>query len=336
MSKVQRRLAGFHDVRGVTRGERLVLASLAQLAWYRNDPAAEVADVARRAWGDGALLGDTSIEDLPAYQVVYALVMADALADAEAACDQLLAAGSAQGSIITFGAGSGLRAWVRQRRGALSAAAADGAQGLAALRELGQPLEYQQAMTFVGVRGTVEALVARGELDVARADAGGDRLRRRDLRPRPAQPRPARARAAAARPGPHRRRPRRPARVRRPRRARRRHRRRTTRGGWRCAGASPLRTPRDGGGAEPAASTDRQPRAARAQARWLARPRRRGRRPAGAGADARRRAADRAAASRRSSCSTAVAAAAGGGARARRPRHRAARRRPAQRPRPRR
>lgn len=167
MSKVQRRLAGFHAVRGVTRGERLVLASLAQLAWYRNDPAAEVADVARRAWGDGALLGDTSIEDLPAYQVVYALVMADALADAEAACDQLLAAGSAQGSIITFGAGSGLRAWVRQRRGALAAAAADGAQGLAALRELGQPLEYQQAMTFVGVRGTVEALVARGELDVA-------------------------------------------------------------------------------------------------------------------------------------------------------------------------
>ncbi len=167
MSKVQRRLAGFHAVRGATRGERLVLASLAQLAWYRNDPAAEVADLARRAWGDGALLGDTSIEDLPAYQVVYALVMADALADAESACDQLLAAGSAQGSIITFGAGSGLRAWVRQRRGRLAAAAADGAQGLAALRELGQPLAYQQAMTFVGVRGTVEALVARGELESA-------------------------------------------------------------------------------------------------------------------------------------------------------------------------
>ena len=164
--KVERRLAGFHAVRGVTRGERLVLASLAQLAWYRNDPAEQVADLARRAWGDGALLGDTSIEDLPAYQVVYALVMADALADAEAAADQLLGAGTAQGSIITFGAGSGLRAWVRQRRGALAAATADGAQGLAALRELG-PLAHQQAMTFVGVRGAVEALVAQGDLPAA-------------------------------------------------------------------------------------------------------------------------------------------------------------------------
>ncbi|MDW5593725.1 AAA family ATPase [Conexibacter stalactiti] len=166
--EVARRLARFATVRGTTRGERLVLASLAQLAWYRNAPAEEVADLARRAWGDGALLGDTSIEDLPAYQVVYALVMADALEDAEAAADRLLAAGSTQGSIITFGAGSGLRAWVRQRRGLLAEAAADGAQGLAALRELG-PLAHQQAMTFVGVRGTVEALVARGELEAADA-----------------------------------------------------------------------------------------------------------------------------------------------------------------------
>jgi DNA-binding CsgD family transcriptional regulator len=164
--EVARRLAPYATVRGTTRGERLVLASLAQLAWYRNAPVEEVADIARRAWGDGALLGDTSIEDLPAYQVVYALVMADALEDAEAAADRLLEAGSAQGSIITFGAGSGLRAWVRQRRGLLAEAAADAAQGLAALRELG-PLAHQQAMTFVGVRGAVEALVARGELEAA-------------------------------------------------------------------------------------------------------------------------------------------------------------------------
>lgn len=166
--EVARRLAPFAAVDGATRGERLVLASLAQLAWYRNAPVGEVADLARRAWGDGALLGDTSIEDLPAYQVVYALVMADALEDAEQAADRIVAAGHAQGSIIAFGAGSGLRAWVRQRRGALAEAAEDGAQGLAALRELG-PLAHQQAMTFVGVRGTVEALVTRGELDAAAA-----------------------------------------------------------------------------------------------------------------------------------------------------------------------
>ncbi|HEY8582510.1 MAG TPA: AAA family ATPase [Capillimicrobium sp.] len=174
--RIAERLAPFEGVAGETSGERLVLASLAQLSWYRNDPVGSVATIARRAFRGGRLLEDTSIEDLPAYQAVYALVMADALDEAQEAVDRMVAAGRVQGSAIAFGASSGLRAWVRQRRGFVADAAADGAQSFATLAQLG-PLEFQQAMSFVGVRATVEALVERGELDAAQqtlVDTGFD------------------------------------------------------------------------------------------------------------------------------------------------------------------
>ena len=163
------RLRAFADLPGTDRAQRTLLALLAQRAMYDVRPAAEVAELAQRALGDGAYAADADGGLIPWANAVNALVAADrvepALAEIEHARRRLREGGAAP---VEFAAVSGAAATVAWRRGDVAGAEADAEAAMAALA-FSDPGAAIVALRAVGARFLVLAALERDDVDAATA-----------------------------------------------------------------------------------------------------------------------------------------------------------------------
>ena len=161
------RLRAFAGVPGANRAERTLLALLAQRGMYDVRPAAEVAELARRALGDGAYAADAADGLIPWANAVDALVAADAVraaaAEVEHARRRLREGG---GSPVEFAAVSSAAASVAWRRGDVAGAEADAAAAVEALA-FSDPGAAIVALRAVAARFLVLAALERDDVDAA-------------------------------------------------------------------------------------------------------------------------------------------------------------------------
>ena len=163
------RLRSFAELPGSDRAQRTLLALLAQRGMYDVRPAAEVAELAQRALGDGAYAADAADGLIPWANAVNALAATDhvdaAAAEVEHARRRLREGG---GSPIEFAAVSSAAAAVAWRRGDVTAAEADAEAAVAALA-FSDPGAAIVAVRAVAARFLVLAALERD--DVAAAGA---------------------------------------------------------------------------------------------------------------------------------------------------------------------
>ena len=166
------RLRRFADLPGDDRAQRTLLALLAQRAMYDVRPAAEVAELAQRALGDGAYAADAADGLIPWANAVNALAAADhveaAGAEVEHARRRLRAGG---GSPLEFAAVSGAAAAVAWRRGDVVVAEAD-AEAMVAALAFSDPGAAIVAVRAVAARFLVLAALERDDVDAAEAAIG--------------------------------------------------------------------------------------------------------------------------------------------------------------------
>ena len=163
------RLRAFADLPGVDRAQRTLLALLAQRAMYDVRPAAEVAELAARALGDGAYAADAADGLIPWGNAVTALVAADdvelATAEVQHAGRRLRAGG---GTPLEFAAVSAVAATIAWRRGDVAGADADADAALAALA-FSDPGAAIVALRAVATRLVVLAALERDDVEGAAA-----------------------------------------------------------------------------------------------------------------------------------------------------------------------
>jgi DNA-binding CsgD family transcriptional regulator len=172
-----KRLERHGDLEGATRGERLVLASLACERARRSESAREAAAHLEGALAGGRLLAEQDVDvGGPFYDIVVGLLAADALDVAEQALERAIADARSRGSIPAVAYLTARRGWVYLRRGAVAQAEADGRTAVELLTTHGIPLGLPHAIGLL-----VEALVecgdaAAAEAELGRADLGPDIL----------------------------------------------------------------------------------------------------------------------------------------------------------------
>jgi DNA-binding CsgD family transcriptional regulator len=110
---------------GATAAERKLLAVAAFAAAQSNEPATEVHELARAAFGDGALVEEQSAASVIVIEALMATVMTEGHDLAGPALDGAIADARERGWPIGFAMASTLRAWMRLRAGDLAAAGAD-------------------------------------------------------------------------------------------------------------------------------------------------------------------------------------------------------------------
>lgn len=160
-------ISGLTDPR--TAGERGALANLARALLIRAEDHERALDLARRAWGDGALLEALGPEDFTLYAVTAVLVAADAPAEADAVYRAIRDEARQRGLQMAAAAASFGVASCHLRVGALADAAAEAEQALDAER-------HGWALFAAGSRWVAAlAHLARGRL--------GDAERVMDLAP---------------------------------------------------------------------------------------------------------------------------------------------------------
>ena len=114
-----------HAPRGDTGGERALLASLALEATFDGHTRDEAADLARRAWGDGALLRDETSDGAAVYLLAGALAACDELVAAVTVLDAAIEDARARGSVMAFATASYSRGGSLHVLGQIPAAIAD-------------------------------------------------------------------------------------------------------------------------------------------------------------------------------------------------------------------
>ncbi len=111
---------------GDTPAERKLLAVCAFAAAQANEPAADVIELASRAFGPGAVLvEEQSCASIIVVEVLLALVMVEGYELLEPALDSAIADARDRGWPIGFAMASAVRSWMHLRRGDLAAAEAD-------------------------------------------------------------------------------------------------------------------------------------------------------------------------------------------------------------------
>ena len=163
------RLRAFADLPGADRAQRTLLALLAQRAMYDVRPAAEVAELAARALGDGAYAADAADGLIPWGDAVNALVATDGVeragAELEHARRRLRVGG---GAPLEFAAVSAVAATIAWRRGDVAGADADADAALAALA-FSDPGAAIVALRAVATRLIVLAALERDDVGAAAA-----------------------------------------------------------------------------------------------------------------------------------------------------------------------
>ena len=109
----------------LTSSERGLLSVAAMHLLFSGDAHDRVIDMARRVWGDGALIEQAGSNSPVVWHVIGSLSWSDALDEAEAVIEATLAAARKEGSILTLALGFYSRAWPRYWKGDIHGAAAD-------------------------------------------------------------------------------------------------------------------------------------------------------------------------------------------------------------------
>ncbi|WP_028062815.1 helix-turn-helix transcriptional regulator [Solirubrobacter soli] len=170
-------LAGFAELEGRSPEERFALVQAAlERSFITSGQAREAAAIARRAIGGGALTAEFPVDSPAGAQPAYVLVQAEELDAAERELTALLARARDRGSIA-----ESLMAWIvlgqsALARGRLSSAAADFEAALDAALSLGDTPVGNRSVAFA-CSWLVEALLARGQVDEARAVIAGAEAR---------------------------------------------------------------------------------------------------------------------------------------------------------------
>ena len=152
------------ELRGATRGERLLLAHLAYSAAAAGVDAGIVRSLARRALGDDLLLRETGVETSLGYAAACSLWLIDDYPAALAHLDTALELARRRGSAVAYGIARAGRAAALMRMGSLADAEADALDALALATEHELGLIVPLALyPLVWLR------VDRGDLDAAEA-----------------------------------------------------------------------------------------------------------------------------------------------------------------------
>jgi DNA-binding CsgD family transcriptional regulator len=159
------RLAPYRGLRGETPGERMVLAVTAFADVQQNRPAAEVRELAGRAFEGGLLLAEQTSASLIVWEAVIALLMADGYELAESVLNAALADARERGWAVAFAAASCFRAWLALRRGLVREAEAEARAADEVRRQHGLHPTSPMATAML-----LEALRERGELEGAAAE----------------------------------------------------------------------------------------------------------------------------------------------------------------------
>ena len=164
--------------RGDAGGERALLASLALEATFDGHTRDEAADLARRAWGDGALLRDETSDGAAVYLLAGALLGCDELVAAVAVLDAAIEDARTRGSVMAFATASYCRGGPLHGLGQITAAIADLEAAVDAER-------YGWEIYLAAARASLTlARLDRGELGAAQdALAEGEEDRWRGLLP---------------------------------------------------------------------------------------------------------------------------------------------------------
>jgi ATP/maltotriose-dependent transcriptional regulator MalT len=161
--RVAERLERRADLQGRTRGERLVLASLAYQRAKASESAAEAASYLERPLEGGVLLRELKLDVAgPFYDIVVGLLATDALDVADTHLEDALGQARARGSIPGVAFLTELRGWVSLRRGAVGKAECDARTSLELLTSHGISLGVPYSLALL-----VRALTDQGELDDA-------------------------------------------------------------------------------------------------------------------------------------------------------------------------
>ena len=159
-AQVRTRLARWEGrLRGDSVGERLLLASIAFDAAHRPVPAAQAADLAELALGDGRLLREQTPYAASFPLAVWTLVCADRLERAEQLYTIAVEYARERGSLIGFAIATGCRAQVRFRQGRIAEAEAEARSTLddaAGTWTLGRPML---------IACVLDAMIERDDLD---------------------------------------------------------------------------------------------------------------------------------------------------------------------------
>jgi DNA-binding CsgD family transcriptional regulator len=172
-----RRLVRHGDLQGATRGERLVLASLAFERAKTSESAEEAARRLEEALDGGRLVRELELDIAgPLYDIVIALLHTDALDVAAASLDEALDRARATASAPATAYLTSRRGWIALRRGAIASAERSARTALELLANHGIRLGVPLATALL-----VRSLVESGDLDAAEQalrDSGiGDELR---------------------------------------------------------------------------------------------------------------------------------------------------------------
>lgn len=152
------------ELRGATRGERLLLAHLAYSAAAAGVDAGIVRSLARRALADDLLLRETGVETSLGYAAACSLWLIDDYPAALAHLDTALELARRRGSAVAYGIARAGRAAALMRMGSLADAEADALDALALATEHELGLIVPLALyPLVWLR------VDRGDLDAAEA-----------------------------------------------------------------------------------------------------------------------------------------------------------------------
>ena len=157
------RLERHGDLTGRTRGERLVLASLAYERAKASESAAEAARLLEAPMTTGRLLEDLQLDIAgPFYDLVVGLLATDSFEVASEYLDLALAEARARGSIPGVAFLTDRRGWLAFRRGDVAKAECDARTGLELLTTHGIPLGVPFALALL-IRASIET----GETDEA-------------------------------------------------------------------------------------------------------------------------------------------------------------------------
>ena len=159
------RLEPYREVRGETPGERMVLAVIAFADAQQNRPAAEVRELAGRAFEGGLLLAEQTSASLIVWEAVIALLMADGYELAEGVLAAALADARERGWTVAFAAASSFRAWLALRRGRVREAEGEARAADEVRKQHGLHPTSPMATAML-----LEALRERGELEAAAAE----------------------------------------------------------------------------------------------------------------------------------------------------------------------
>jgi DNA-binding CsgD family transcriptional regulator len=164
MDVARERLAQYHGtLRGVSPGERFLLASLAFQTCFRGGPAEVAATLAELALADGRLLAEQRPDSHPFYQAVITLVFADQFDLAERMLDMAIADARSRGSMLGFAIASSTRSHALLRQGRIAEAEADGRAALE-VAPRAWPVGMVAVMAYL-----IDAMIERTELAACEA-----------------------------------------------------------------------------------------------------------------------------------------------------------------------